>query len=201
LIKAIIFDFGNVICSHNYNLFLNKISNFTDKSNAELENLIFFSSDLQTKYESGLISSEEFFNGIVKLCNLKISLPEFIKAYTEIFTPISSTFELIRKLKPKYKISLLSNTTEWHFEYGIKTIEIFDLFDTITLSFEVKERKPGKKIYFDALNKLDLKPSECIYIDDLIENVNSANEIGIYGIHYISHNNLINSLKKFSIKF
>jgi len=201
LIKAIIFDFGNVICIHNYNLFLNKISNFTDKSNAELDDLIFSSSDLQIKYESGLISSEEFFNEIVELCNLKISLPEFIKAYTEIFTPIPPTFDLIRKLKSEYKISLLSNTTEWHFEYGIKTIEIFDLFDTITLSFQVKERKPVKKIYFDALNKLNLKPYECIYIDDIIENVNSASEIGIYGIHYISHNKLIDSFKKFRIKF
>ena len=200
MIKAIIFDFGNVICTVGNNIFLEKISKFTDKTISELKELIYLS-DLPEKYEMGLLSSDEFFNEIVKKCNLSISKSEFIKAYTDIFTPIQTTFNLIRKLKTKYKVALLSNTSEWDFEYGIKPIEVFNLFDAVSLSFKVKAMKPKNKIFLDSLSKLNLKPEECVYIDDIEEYVEAANQMGIHGIHYISYEKLINSLKRLNIYF
>jgi len=193
MIKAIIFDFGNVICTVDNNIFLERISKFADKTISELKELIYLS-DLPQKYETGLISSDEFFNEIVRKCSLSISKHEFIKAYTGIFTPIQTTFDLIRKLKAKYKIALLSNTSEWDFKYGEKPIEIFDLFDAVSLSFNVKAMKPENKIFLDSLSKLNLKPEQCIYIDDIEEYVEAANQMGIHGIHYISYEKLIDFL-------
>jgi len=198
MIKAIIFDFGNVICTVDNNIFLEKISKFTDKNISELKKLIYLS-DLPQKYETGSISSDEFFNKIVRKCSLSISKHEFIKAYTDIFAPIQTTFDLIKKLKAKYKIALLSNTSEWDFKYGEKPIEIFDLFDALSLSFKVKAMKPENKIFLDSLSKLHLRPEECVYIDDIEEYVKAANQMGIHGIHYISYEKLINSLKRLDI--
>lgn len=200
MIKAIIFDFGNVICTVDNNIFLEKISKFTDRTISELKELIYLS-DLPQKYETGLISSDEFFNEIVEKCSLSISKHEFIKAYTDIFAPIQTIFDLIRKLKTKYKIALLSNTSEWDFKYGIKPVEVFNLFNAVSLSFKVKAMKPENKIFLDSLNKLHLKPEECVYIDDIEEYVEVANQIGIHGIHYISYEKLINSLKRLDIYF
>jgi len=123
-----------VVCTFDNNTFLEKISKYTDKSVSELTELIYIYSDLPKKYETGLISSDKFFNQIIKECNLSISKPEFIEAYTNIFTPIPTTFDLIKKLKKNYKLALLSNTSEWDFEYGIKPslAEIFNIFDAIT---------------------------------------------------------------------
>ena len=201
MIKIIIFDFGNVICSFDNNIFLKNISEFTDKSITELNNLIYLASDLVKRYETGLISSDEFFNSVKKACNLSISKPEFVKAYTNIFAPIQTTFDLIKKLKSKYKLALISDTSEWDFEYGIKPIEIFDLFDAVSLSFEVKAMKPDKKIFLDSLKKLDSKPEECIYIDDIKEYAEAANKISINVIHYISYSELVNSLRKLNVLF
>jgi len=201
MIKATIFDFGNVICNFDNNIFIERISKYTEKNKEELHDIIFNSSELMKKYETGLISSEEFFNEAVERCSLSITKQEFIKAFTDIFTPIPTTFELIKKLKNKYKIGLLSNTNEWDFEYGIKTTEIFPLFDAVTLSFEVKSKKPEEKIYRDVLNKLKLKPEECVFIDDIQEYVESANKIGIRGIHYTSYEKLIESLKNLKVSF
>lgn len=198
MIKAIIFDFGNVICFFDNNIFLENISRFTNKSVPELKELI-YSSELQNRYETGLISSNEFFNKIVEKCNLSISKHEFIKVFTNIFTPIQTTLELIKKLKPKYKIALLSNTNELDFEHTIKPIEIFNLFNAVTLSFKVKAMKPDAKIYLDCLKKLNLKPEECVHIDDREDYVEAANKIGIKGIHYTGYDELVNSLKELGV--
>ena len=102
--------------------------------------------------------------------------------------------ELIRALKKNYKIALLSNTSEWHFNYAIKPIEIFELFDTVTLSFEVKAMKPDSKMFDDCLTKLALQPNECIYIDDIWENSDQAAKMGMIGIQYNSNGELLKSL-------
>jgi len=200
MIKALIFDFGNVICKFDNNIFIKKISKYTNKSIPELNKLIYQKTSLPKQYETGLITSHEFFKKIKKLCTLKITRSEFIKAYTNIFTPIKTTFDLIKKLKLNYKLSLLSDTSKWDFNYGIKPVKIFKLFDTVSLSFKVKQMKPGKKLFFDALNKLDLEPKECIYIDDIKKYAKVANLIGINPIHYTSHKKLINSLKKLDVQ-
>ena len=186
MIKAVIFDFGNVICKLDNSIFLRRISGYTEKPVPELAGLIYGKSDLPRLYETGLINSDSFFAGMVELCALRIKKEEFIRAYTDIFTPMPATFDLVRQLKTGYKLALLSNTSEWDFEYGIKPIEIFDLFDTVTLSYEVKAMKPDRKIYTDALNKLKLAPRECVYIDDIDEYAAAAREIGIHSFRYIS---------------
>ncbi len=200
MIKAIIFDFGNVICKFDNNIFLERISRYTERSPSELKGLIYQEPGLLGQYETGLISSDEFFGKTVRLCNLKIPKSEFIRAFTEIFTPIKTTFDLIRRLKPDYKLALLSDTSEWDFDYGIRPTEVFRLFDTVSLSFEVKEKKPGKKIFFDAIDKLGLKPEECIYIDDIEEYVDAANQLGIHAIKYTTHERLVGELRKLNIR-
>ena len=201
MIKAIIFDFGNVICSFDNNIFLEKISMFTNKSIPELDKLIYRTSDLPKQYETGLITSHEFFEKMAGLCGLNITKSEFTKFYAGIFTPIQTTFGLLKRLKPNYKLGLLSNTNEWDFEYGIKPIEVFHLFDAVSLSFVVKAMKPAKKIFTDALAKLKLTPEECVYIDDIKKYAEVANQIGIHGIHYTSYDALVASLEKLGIRY
>ncbi|MHC4270182.1 MAG: HAD family hydrolase [Planctomycetota bacterium] len=200
MIKAIIFDFGNVICHFDNNIFLEKISSFTDKTASELNDLIYNSTDFPRQYETGLISSDKFFNEIKRRCDLSMSKIEFIKSYTDIFTPIRTTINLIRRLKSIYKIALLSNTNKWDFEHIIKTCEVYNLFDAVSLSFRVRAMKPDNKIFLDSISKLRLKPEECVYIDDIEGYVEAAKQIGINGIHYVSFEKLISSLKGLSIQ-
>ena len=206
MIKAVIFDFGNVICSFERDTFINKIAKFSDKSVQELKKTIYSSDPLKysssplKECESGRISSEEFYRKIKKISNLSMPKEQFIKAHVYIFTPIRTTYDLIRKLKPNYKLALLSNTDEWIFKYYISKISVFDLFDAVSASFQVKEMKPGKKIFMDALRKLKVRPEECIYIDDIKEFAEVANKIGMHGIHYTSHKKLIDSLRKLNVK-
>ena len=166
MIKAIIFDFGDVICHFDNHLFLERIAKYTDKSVDELFQLIYGESDKEDQFEkkritgefeSGRLSGEEFYQAVTELCGLKgMSLEEFRHAFTDIFTPIPSTFELIRRLDKNYTLAMLSNTSLWDFEYGLKKIDVFDLFDVVSASYEVGVMKPGKEIFLDCLDKLKL---------------------------------------------
>lgn len=193
MIKAVIFDFGNVVCSFDNDIFLRRLLRFTDRSFDELKAAI-YTSDLHARYESGRISSEEFFREASETGRLSASGPEFFEAFLEIFTPIPTTSRLIRKLKKEYKVGLLSNTNEFHYERYISKVEVFPLFDSVTLSFEVKVMKPGEGIYRDAVGKLDILPEECVYIDDIEAYAEGARRLGMKGIRYVTHGGLLQSL-------
>ena len=60
MIKAIIFDYGNIISSVDNNRFIEELSRATGKAGAELDQLICSSSDELRKYETGLITSDQF---------------------------------------------------------------------------------------------------------------------------------------------
>ena len=200
MIKAVIFDFGNVICTVNNRLFIERISKYTSKTAGELEVLIYREPTLPIEYEKGAMSSDEFFNKVVQLCELKMDKQTFIDAFTDIFEPIETTLALIRKLKGRYKLGLLSNTSEWDYEYGIKPAEVFGLFDAVSLSFELKAMKPAEKVYRDVVGKLAVAAQECVFIDDCEVHIKGARRAGLYGIWYTSYEKLVESLGKLDIE-
>jgi putative hydrolase of the HAD superfamily len=188
-----------VICTFDLTLFLRSLSSMTGKSVAALQEILTPLRPLALRYETGLLTTDEFYREAVRQTALDVSRESFARAYNGIFTPIPSTIELIRRLKPLYKLGLLSNTSEWHFEYGIRPVEIFPLFDTVTLSYEVKALKPDEKIYRDALFKLGMDPAECVYIDDIDENATAAGRLGMHAIHYRNPRQLLGALQNLGV--
>lgn len=201
MIKAIIFDFGNVICHFTNEILIDRISKLSSKTKDEVFNLIYKESELPKKYETGLITSLEFYSGLSKVLGLSVPYEEFKEIYfKDKFTPVEGTMDLIKKLQKNYRINLLSNTSEWDFEYMNKVAPIIKTFETITTSFESKSMKPDKKIFLDALDKLKLKPKDCIYTDDILEYAQAATSLGMKGIQFTTAKKFENDLKKLKIK-
>lgn len=97
------------------------------------------------------------------------------------------------ELKSKYKISLLSNVGS---EPG-QLVKINQLpFDDILLSFEVGMAKPDLTIYRLATKRLGVKPEECVFVDDLLENVEAAESIGMKGIVFKDYIDFLTDLNK-----
>lgn len=107
--------------------------------------------------------------------------------------------KLVKKLKKNYKLGLLSNT-------GLSGKEIFESkeiknhFDVITYSFEEWIVKPNENIYARVCRRLDVKPSEAIFIDDIQSFVNGAKYLGMDGILFKGVKDLKKELKKRGIK-
>jgi len=193
LIRGVIFDFGNVICSFDVEIFLAKLHGWSGLDVETLRDQV-YGSRLHSRYERGEISSEEFRDRIVRMTGARVPVEAFEEGFTDIFTPLGDTQALILGLKGKYRLGLLSNTNECHFRRHIRRVPVFPLFETVTLSFEVGALKPEPPIYRDALRKLSLPPEECVYIDDIVEYAEGARALGIHGIRYTGHAELLREL-------
>jgi len=198
-IQGVIFDFGNVIYRFDNGRILAGLAPLCGRSVAELAGLMAGSS-LPEDYEAGRLDSAEFLAGVSRLCEYPFEVAAFVRTFTDIFTPIKSTLELIRGLKPHYRLGLISNTNPWHFEHAIRTCEVFPLFDAVTLSFDLKAMKPDPRLFEDSLRKLDLSAEACVFIDDRPEFAEAATQFGMHGITYTDHPNLIRELEKLDVR-
>lgn len=108
--------------------------------------------------------------------------------------------EIFTKVKENgYKTYLLSNVGQEQWEYLAQQKawhDIFDQFDGLVLSYQIKMAKPEPQIYRYILEKYNLKPEESIFIDDRIENIEAAKKLGIDAILCDNHDHVIIELKK-----
>jgi epoxide hydrolase-like predicted phosphatase len=199
-LQAVIFDFGRVIADFDIGRFVTRAARFSTLSDSALSEMMAQVMPVAVRYETGLMTSRQFYDAVCGIASLSMAEEEFRSAYTEIFTPRPATLALVRQLKGRYRLGLLSNTSEWHFEYGIKPVEVFPLFDAVTLSFEVHAMKPDPRIYADMLAKLALPPEACVYIDDIAEYVEAGRSLGLRTIHYTTHEGLIKDLTSAGVK-
>ena len=107
--------------------------------------------------------------------------------------------DFLHKIKQNYEIIMLSNISKIHKNHLLEIYPQVKVFNSYVFSCDVGERKPDKKIYEIALSKTKSKPEECIFIDDLKENIEGSKKIGINSIQFTTLNNLTPELKKFNI--
>lgn len=63
-------------------------------------------------------------------------------------------------------------------------VDLDDLFDVTVISGQVGVRKPSRRIYAIAAERLGLAPEQCVMVDDLEHNLVGAARLGIRGIHH-----------------
>lgn len=135
-----------------------------------------------SKADVGEISSLEVFERL----GYKGDLAKIEKEYLDTVEIEEGFYEFATNIKKKYKLALLSNdSSEWS-RYLREKYKINEYFDVITVSGDVKMKKPGKAIFEYTLKKLDCEPSECVYIDDRRANLAAARELGMKPILFNS---------------
>lgn len=184
MVKAVVFDFGNVVARFEPRRIVENLVPHSTLTTKELAVALLANSALGIRYETGSITSEEFFAEASRLLELSCAEEEFIDAFCRIFTPIEETHALIRRLQGRVRLGLLSNTSEWHFLHGIRESAVFPLFDAVTLSYEVGAMKPDPAIFRDMLSKLDLPAEACAYTDDIPEFVEAARAMGFHAVQF-----------------
>jgi HAD superfamily hydrolase (TIGR01509 family) len=200
-VRAVLFDFGNVLCAFDNGKFLEALSKLCGSPAKDLKTLLYHDSTLTQEYERGELSSAGFLTGVSALCGMDLPEAAFIQAYTDIFTPNRALFDLVQRVKRHHRVGLISNTSPWHFEYVIAKIDIFPLFDSVTLSCEVGASKPDPRLFEDALQKLDLMAEECVYIDDQPAYAQAATEHLLHGITYTTPIALMTELSYHRVTF
>jgi HAD superfamily hydrolase (TIGR01509 family) len=89
----------------------------------------------------------------------------------------------LRSLRGKYKTGLISNAWSDLRDFIVRE-KFDDAFDKMIISAEIGAAKPGAKIYQIALEQFGVSPSEAVFVDDFIDNIEGCEKVGIKGIHF-----------------
>lgn len=198
--STVIFDLGNVVLAFDHWIICRKLaSRFGIKSQRVFE--IIFKTGIEKQFNEGVVSPSEFTQKCSKELGVNLSLVEFKSVWSDIFSENLPVIELIKDLKSRVKIFLLSNTNIWHMEHIRRKFNVLELFDGLILSFNVGSSKPHRKIFERALEVSgeSANPSQCIFIDDIESHVQMAMQMGFYGIHYKSADELTQEFKNIGV--
>ncbi len=198
MIKTIIFDLGNVLVYFDETPIFKKWAAVSNKPVPEVIKY-YKGSSTRKSYESGEISSQEFYKITLNELDMKMDFSKFKRLWNEIFTLNKDVEKIVKSLKGKYKLILLSNTNAMQYEYIKKNYKIVDIFDEHVLSYKVRCRKPNPMIYIKALLKAKTLPFNCAYFDDIPEFVNVARIMGINAFQFKNADKLRNDLNKLKI--
>ncbi|NCQ18309.1 MAG: HAD-IA family hydrolase [Ignavibacteria bacterium] len=201
IIKAIVFDLGNVLLPFDYSVAVKRLNEIEENLGEVF--LAFYKENysLHRSFERGDLSREKFISLMLNALHNKIDEETFCKIYSEIFTFNENVASLLPELKKNYKLLLLSNTNEIHKKYGWEQFKFIKYFDKLILSHEVNAVKPEEKIYKSVEAFTGLQPGEHLFIDDILEYVNEAKKLGWDGIQFTGYENLIAELQKKDIQF
>ena len=112
---------------------------------------------------------------------------------------IPETVSLLHKFKTKYKIYGLTNWSAETISIAYNRFPFFKEFDGIVVSGQEKMIKPNKRIYHLLLDRYNLKAENTVFIDDNINNIKAAEEIGLHAIHFESASQLKTRLTSMNI--
>ncbi len=200
---ALIFDFGNVVAHFDYGKACSALGTRLGLSGEELLDRLrpLGFSDLVKAYEGGQISAEEFSRGVSASVGLAVTHDEFAAAWSDIFSANESIVPLIAAFKREgYTLVLGSNTNDLHArQFRRQFAQTLAHFDRLVLSYEVGHIKPSSSFYLACAEAAGLPPEECIFIDDLPENVEGARAAGLVGVLYENTPRLIRDLASLGI--
>lgn len=200
-IKAVVFDLGNVLINFDWRIAERNLDNI--KSNLGEQSRKYFKHhpELITSLEKGKLSNNEFLDKCKEELEVKCDNEYMAKIFSEIFTPNQELIDILPRLKQKVDLYLLSNTNSIHRDYGWGNYKFLNSFKRLFLSYEIGYVKPEKEIFQFVERELDLNKNEFIYIDDIIEYIGAAENIGWNVIHFRNNKMLFGDISSYGIKY
>ena len=133
----------------------------------------------------GVISSKQFWENV----GLGDLYPDIeIKYLDSQLTLDQDCLDVLKKLKKKYNLGIISNdVSEWS-EFLREKYDLNTFFKLSIISGDVNLRKPNKEIY-ELVGKYNIKYEDCIFIDDRIKNLVPAKDLGFSTIYFNREDN------------
>lgn len=196
MIKAIIFDLGGVILTHTREITLKILASIFK---VDTEEVGLFYKTLEDDWVTGKIKDRVAIAKFKARFSAKKSVDEILEQWEKLYeesTEINQdVLQIVDNLRKQgYKVYLLTDTTDLHHKFNMKR-DLFGHFDRIFASFIEGKRKTTRDFYKHLLEQTDLKPNECIFIDDRQSNLKIANSVGIDTSLFRNYKSLIRKLR------
>jgi len=172
--EAVVFDLGKVLVDFDYGIAARKIAQ-KGKSIADEVNRFICQSPLLFRYETGLMTKEQFYDEICKATGYCGDIEEFGSHFSDIFTSIEPMVSLQAELRkrgiPTY---IFSNTNDLAVGHIRKNFPFFSNFDGYIFSYEHGAMKPDEKIYQVVERMSGKQGADILYVDDRLENIEAG---------------------------
>lgn len=188
-ISLILFDLGNVLVKFDHSIVARKLAKLSKTTMSGIVTQ-FISSGLGSLLDEGKIDAREFSERVISALNLPMGVDEFQKHWNEIFFENPGMESLLKRLKEKYPVYLISDTNPLHFEFIRKKFSILNHIDQFFLSYEIGVKKPDPRIYFEVLKRSRAKAESVLYIDDREDLVAAARKMGFSALVFKSPKSL-----------
>lgn len=197
MIKNLVFDLGNVLVEFKPQDYLKRLG-FQENDIKQLTQLI-FKDKRWTEFDRGTLKIEDY------VAALKSENPHYAEDFDTIFsdnwprkflTQKTESIAFLKSASRHYNIYVLSNVSEYVLDY-IKTLDFWGNIQAGTYSYQIGSCKPESKIYQRFLQDNNLNPRECLFLDDLPQNIIAAQAHNMNGIVFKDNlPDVINYLKK-----
>jgi len=202
MIHTVVSDLGRVVLWFDNNIFLRKLADWAGKPFANVKATVHGDLDLIRRFDGGAVTPSGFHDRVTRAVGASVPYEVFYEMYNDIFSLNDAAVEILARVKAAgYKTLLLSNTDPERFGFIRTRFPEIQFFDDYALSYELKLLKPDPAIYLAAARLAGSPPRECVFIDDMEENVKGAVAAGLAGIHYRPDTDLAAELKKLGLKF
>ena len=199
-IKNIIFDLGGVVLDIDENIVYQELEELGINTTELAQSKEF--SEIMSKFDTGIYTAPTFRKKTKALLGLeKMTDQKFDSIWNAMLLDIPrERIEAIEKIKKHYKIFLMSNSNEIHYDLYVRDLQLrfgyneFDeLFNKSYFSFAEHLEKPNPRFFELILDHEHLLPEETLFIDDTAENIKVAKSLGINTYH-ISREELVRNL-------
>jgi epoxide hydrolase-like predicted phosphatase len=201
--RGLVVDFGGVLTTSLRESFLR----FCEKEGVKPQTLVellessYPSQDpdsIVTLVETGRMSPEEFERQLADVLSRGLHLPV---AADGLLDRMGESLELeprmvdaVRRIREGgVGTALLSNS--WGIDYYPHDL-LAELFDEVVISGQVGLRKPDEEIYHLAVDGLGVPAPECVFVDDLEVNIDTAERVGMRGLHHEHPGETIGELER-----
>lgn len=196
-IKCVIFDFGGVIGLPQSAMYIEEMVSLTGV-NREILMPKYFRH--RSDYDQGFTDSLGYWTLILEGQSIQLT-PELVDqlrlADAASWTQINpKMIDFIQQLKLKgVRIALLSNINTGVVPYIEEKFEWMKLFDDIFYSCDLQLLKPSIEIYEHVVRTLGITASDCLFIDDSLENIHGAISVGMAAAQYIEFDAMIETIQ------
>jgi putative hydrolase of the HAD superfamily len=198
MIKAIFFDLCGVIITLGDEEFCTELSQKIGRKTDEVLRVFY-------KYlkgnETGEYDEDALYKNMYKDLGVSYDLEKTKAMRTKYRLRMPGMFELVNELRKNYTIGYISNDAK---EMAGRCNAKYDLESLFTpgmgvLAYQAGARKDNPKLWTYVLAKVNLKPEECVFLDDKEKNLTEAEKAGFHTIHFKNKKQLIRELKKLGI--